>query len=208
MPRVYRYVLAPVAGAALALFVDRQTAREVGTPIRTSAWPGRRAGDDRGDRRAHAAHPRRGGGREPHASPGGQRPAVVILRAIVFAAVLASGCVAVGTGNASVERAYAQHLSNIEVTAEGTVARLLADNTGPSGTHQRFIVQVGGSTQTLLVDNNVEIGKRVPLAVGDEVTVHGEYVWNDQGGLVHFTHHDPVHTHEDGWIEVKGVRYS
>jgi len=107
-----------------------------------------------------------------------------------------------------VERAYAQHLSNIEVTADGTVTRLLADETGSSGTHQRFILQVGGSTQTLLIDNNVNIGKRVPLTTGDGVVVHGEYVWNEQGGLIHFTHHDPQHTHEDGWIEVKGVRYT
>jgi hypothetical protein len=106
-----------------------------------------------------------------------------------------------------VERAYAQHLSNIEVTAQGSVTRLLADETGPAGTHQRFIVRMSGSTQTLLVDNNVNIGKRVPLAVGDDVVLHGEYVWNEQGGLVHFTHHDPAHTHEDGWIEVRGVRY-
>jgi len=132
----------------------------------------------------------------------------VILRALIFSAVLASSCGAVVTGNATVERAYAQHLSAVEVTAQGTVTRLLADDTGPSGTHQRFIVQVSGSSQTLLIDNNVDIGKRVPVATGDGVTIHGEYVWNDQGGLVHFTHHDPVHTHEDGWIEVKGVRYS
>jgi len=122
--------------------------------------------------------------------------------------VLTSSCGAVVTGNATVQRAYAEHLSGLEVTAEGSVTRLLADDTGPSGTHQRFIVQVSGSTQTLLVDNNVDIGKRVPLAAGDAVVVHGEYVWNDQGGLVHFTHHDPAHTHEDGWIELKGVRYS
>src|SRR5439155_450297 len=92
--------------------------------------------------------------------------------------------------------------------AHGNLARLLADDTGPSGTHQRFIMQVSGSSQTLLIDNNVDIGKRAPVTTGDDVTVHGEYVWNDQGGLVHFTHHDPAHTHEDGWIELKAVRYS
>ena len=132
----------------------------------------------------------------------------MILRALIFSAILTSSCGAVVTGNATVERAYAQHLSAVEVTAQGTVTRLLADDTGPSGTHQRFIMQVSGSSQTLLIDNNVDIGKRAPVTTGDDVTVHGEYVWNDQGGLVHFTQHDPVHTHEDGWIEVKGVRYS
>ena len=112
------------------------------------------------------------------------------------------------TGNAAVERAFAEHSSGIEVTAQGSVTRLLSDDTGPSGTHQRFIMQLAGSAQTLLIDNNVDIGKRVPLATRDDVVVHGEYVWNDQGGLIHFTHHDPAHTHEDGWIELKGIRYS
>jgi hypothetical protein len=136
------------------------------------------------------------------------RPALRAIRALVFFALIASSCGAIGAGNATVERAFAEHLSNIEVTAEGSVTRVLSDDTGPSGTHQRFIAQVKGSTQTLLIDNNVDIGKRVPLATGDAVVVHGEYVWNDQGGLIHFTHHDPAHTHEDGWIELKGVRYS
>lgn len=106
------------------------------------------------------------------------------------------------------ERAFAEHQSGVQVTADGAVTRLLSDDTGPSGTHQRFIIQVKGATQTLLIDNNVDIGKRVPVATGDDVVVHGEYVWNDQGGLVHFTHHDPDHTHADGWIELKGVRYN
>ena len=133
---------------------------------------------------------------------------LAVIRAIVFFAFVAQSCGAAVTGNAAVERAFADHRSGIEVTADGTVTRLLADDPGPSGTHQRFIVQVRGSAQTLLIDNNVDIGKRVPLATGDDVVVHGEYVWNDQGGLIHFTHHDPAHTHEDGWIELKGVHYS
>ena len=88
------------------------------------------------------------------------------------------------------------------------MTRLLSDESGPSGTHQRFIVQVKGSAQTLLIENNIDVGKRVPLVTGDAVVVHGEYIWNEQGGLIHFTHHDPDHSHEGGWIESKGVRYS
>jgi hypothetical protein len=70
------------------------------------------------------------------------------------------------------------------------------------------VIRLAGAAQTVLVENNIDIGKRVPLVVGDAVVVHGEYVWNDQGGLIHFTHHDPAHRHQDGWIEVKGVRYT
>jgi hypothetical protein len=122
--------------------------------------------------------------------------------------MVAFGCTPVGAPNDTVQRNFAEHRSNVEVTVDGTVTRILTDDAGTSGTHQRFIVQVAGATQTLLIDNNVDIGKRVPVAVGDRLTVHGEYVWNAEGGLVHFTHHDPQHTHEDGWIELRGVRYA
>lgn len=123
-------------------------------------------------------------------------------------AALTSACASTVAGSPTVARAFAEHLSGIEVTAGGAVTRLLSDDTGPSGTHQRFIIQVKGSAQTVLIENNVGIGKRVPLSTGDDVVVHGEYVWNDQGGLIHFTHHDPAHTHEDGWIDANGMRYS
>ena len=127
---------------------------------------------------------------------------------LLVLAVLTSACASVAAGNTAVEQAFADHRSEIQVTADGTVTRFLSDDTGPSGTHQRFIVQLKGSTQTLLIENNVDVGKRVPAAVGDDLVVHGEYIWNDQGGLIHFTHHDPDHSHEGGWIELKGVRYS
>jgi hypothetical protein len=123
-------------------------------------------------------------------------------------AVVAASCGVTLAGNAAVERAFAEHRSGIEVTAQGSIMRLLSDDTGPTGAHQRFIIRLAGATQTVLVTNNIDVGKRVPLAAGDDVTVHGEYIWNDEGGLIHFTHHDPDHSHEDGWIEWKGVRYS
>ena len=131
----------------------------------------------------------------------------MIRAAALTVVLLAAACAPEQTDNAAVSRDFAEHRSNVEVTASGAVTRVLADAPGPDGTHQRFIVQLSGLSQTLLVDNNVDIGRRVPLGQGDLVTVHGEYVWNDQGGLVHFTHHDPVHTHEGGWIEIRGVRY-
>ena len=126
---------------------------------------------------------------------------------IVLLLLLSSACVPATTDNAAVERDYAEKRSTVEVTAEGAVTRVLADESGPSGLHQRFIIRLAGSTQTVLVENNVTIGQRAPIFVGDDVMVHGEYVWNDQGGLIHFTHHDPAPAHEGGWIELKGVRY-
>jgi hypothetical protein len=130
------------------------------------------------------------------------------MRAALLLLLIASACVpATTSGNAAVERNYAEKRSNVQVTAQGVVTSVLADDSGPSGVHQRFIIRLADSTQTVLVDNNVTIGQRAPVLQGNDVSVHGEYVWNDQGGLIHFTHHDPAHTHEGGWIELGGARY-
>ena len=86
--------------------------------------------------------------------------------------------------------------------------RLLSDEPGPDGAHERFIIRLDGGTQTVLIEHNISIAPRVPVSIGTQLTVHGEYIWNDQGGLIHFTHHDPQHTHEDGYIVVGGTRYS
>jgi len=126
---------------------------------------------------------------------------------IALLLLLGPACAPATPDNAAVARDYAEHRSTVEVTAEGAVTSVLADDSGPSGTHQRFIIRLTGATQTVLVDNNVTIGRRVPVAPDDEVIVHGEYIWNDQGGLIHYTHHDPAPAHEGGWIEFKGVRY-
>ena len=45
------------------------------------------------------------------------------------------------------------------------------------------------------------------LQVGDTVSFKGEYEWNEQGGLIHWTHHDPDGRHEPGWIKHGGRTY-
>ena len=32
-------------------------------------------------------------------------------------------------------------------------------------------------------------------------------VWNSQGGLVHWTHHDPDGQHKNGWLKHEGIIY-
>jgi hypothetical protein len=125
----------------------------------------------------------------------------------VLLLLLGPACASATADNAAIQRDYAERRSIVEVTAEGVVTRVLVDDSGPSGIHQRFIIRLAGSTQTVLVENNVTVGQRAPVTPGDNVMVHGEYVWNDEGGLIHFTHHDPAPSHEGGWIDLKGVRY-
>lgn len=101
--------------------------------------------------------------------------------------------------------AFSTHASDVWLTLSGPVIRLLGDEYGRYQ-HQRFIV--GCSTGlTVLIINDISIGKRVPVSLGDLVTVRGQYVWNALGGLVHFTHHDPSGG-VGGWILFQGALYS
>jgi hypothetical protein len=129
-----------------------------------------------------------------------------------FAAVMAAAWLAACGGSAQPDDAaivsdFNNHQSNVEVTADGTVVRLLPDRTSPTGTHEQFIVKLSSGDITIEVEHNISIAARVPVALGDHVVVHGEYVWNPQGGLIHFTHHDPQGTHEGGYIQDNGKTY-
>ena len=87
--------------------------------------------------------------------------------------------------------ALANHKSNIQVQGNGIVTKLLADDWDGSR-HQRFILRLG-SGQMLLVAHNIDIAKRIAsLKDGDQVAFKGEYEWNPKGGVIHWTHHDPV----------------
>lgn len=102
--------------------------------------------------------------------------------------------------------AFAERSLGLLVEGRGTVIKLLADDT-QGDRHQRFIVSLD-SGQTLLVVHNVDVAPRVSsLQVGDAVAFKGEYVWNEQGGLIHWTHRDPGRGHEVGWIKHEGVLY-
>ncbi|MGD1897959.1 MAG: DUF3465 domain-containing protein [Phormidesmis sp.] len=119
------------------------------------------------------------------------------------------GVVVAGTvdGNQQVLDAYRARQSDVIVeNVVGVVERLLADDNEGSR-HQRFIMRMGNGN-TLLVVHNIDLAPRIDsLRVGDRISVKGEYEWNDRGGLVHWTHHDPRGVHEGGWIDHEGWRY-
>ena len=74
--------------------------------------------------------------------------------------------------------------------------------------HEQFDVRRDGGGTFRVIDN-VSIAPRVPVQPGDRVTVKGELV-HDRGKppIVHFTHHDPWHTHADGSIVLDGRVYA
>jgi hypothetical protein len=102
--------------------------------------------------------------------------------------------------------AYAQRRSDVEVTGAGRVTRVLGDDS-LGDRHQRFILELP-SGHTVLIAHNIDLAPRIErLAVGDAVEFHGIYEWNDKGGIVHWTHHDPQGQHEPGWLKHQGRTY-
>jgi len=96
--------------------------------------------------------------------------------------------------------------SGVQVRGAGTVSRILADDDDGSR-HQRFILELD-SGRTLLISHNIDLAPRIEtLREGDAVSFNGVYEWNDRGGLVHWTHHDPRGQHEPGWLRHDGRIY-
>ncbi len=104
------------------------------------------------------------------------------------------------------QAAFKARASGRIIAVNGSVERILADDRDGSP-HQRFIVRTPGGL-SLLVAHNLDLAARLDgLAPGEDVTVRGEYEWNDKGGLMHWTHDDPQGQHEAGYIEWRGRRY-
>ncbi|MDH3208626.1 MAG: DUF3465 domain-containing protein [Gemmatimonadota bacterium] len=115
------------------------------------------------------------------------------------------GGAATESGEQQVLELFEGRRSGAVVLVGGVVEALLPDDNDGSR-HQRFIVQLP-SGHTLLVAHNIDLAPRVPLRDGDAVQVRGEYEWNQQGGVLHWTHDDPDGDHPGGWIELDGDRY-
>jgi len=102
--------------------------------------------------------------------------------------------------------AYAQHKSNVLVQGDGLVTRILRDDLH-GARHQRFLLRLA-SGQTVLIAHNIDVAQRVePVNEGDRVAFRGEYEWNEQGGIIHWTHHVASGDHASGWLEHAGRRY-
>ena len=111
-----------------------------------------------------------------------------------------------GGSDAILENAFTQRISKLQVTGQGTVVKVLRDDSNGSR-HQRFIVRLD-SGRTMLVAHNIDLAPRIEtLRAGDTVVFNGEYEWNPKGGVIHWTHRDPQGRHPAGWIKHDGQTY-
>jgi len=102
-------------------------------------------------------------------------------------------------------RRYGKRDDGRWIEDRGFVKRLLTDDSDGSR-HQRFIISLP-NRQTLLIAHNIDLARRIPLGIGDRIHFRGMYEWNDLGGLVHWTHHDPLGVEDGGWIRYRRKKY-
>ena len=109
------------------------------------------------------------------------------------------------TGSHAVEQAFAAQRSGLWLETGGRVSRVLRDDK-EGARHQKFILELDDG-HSVLVAHNIDLARRIPAREGLSLTVRGRYEWNDRGGVIHWTHHDPDGREQGGWIEVDDVRY-
>jgi hypothetical protein len=120
--------------------------------------------------------------------------------------VAGAGAVGVPAEADVAQQAFHSRARGRIITVIGTVERILADDRDGSP-HQRFIIRTSGGL-SLLIAHNLDLAPRLEgLRPGELVTVLGEYEWNEQGGVMHWTHDDPQGRHIPGYIEWRGRRY-
>lgn len=136
-----------------------------------------------------------------------RRSSVYVLTVVVLlAATVFLNHVDQGTPSGAIDEAFRDQVSDFVVQIDGKIDRVLRDDRDGSR-HQRFVIEIP-SGLTVLVAHNIDLAPRVEdLEVGEAITVRGEYEWNEQGGVIHWTHHDPQGRREGGWIEYRGQRY-
>lgn len=105
-----------------------------------------------------------------------------------------------------IRQSFDRKISNVQVQSEGRVKAILRDDNEGSR-HQKFILSLNNGL-TILVAHNIDLSPRIEnLKKGDVVEFFGEYEYSPQGGVMHWTHHDPRGHHTDGWLKHQSKTY-
>nr|WP_174505487.1 DUF3465 domain-containing protein [Acinetobacter sp. Marseille-Q1620] len=105
-----------------------------------------------------------------------------------------------------IRKAYERQERDVPVQAQGMVKAVLRDDNDGSR-HQKFILKLDNGL-SVLVAHNIDLAPKITnLQKGDLVEFKGDYEYNDKGGVIHWTHHDPHSKHQDGWLKMDGKIY-
>lgn len=117
---------------------------------------------------------------------------------------------ALSCNNQAIYNAFNQKNENqkIQVLGCGQVKKVLKDDNDGSQ-HQKFLITIDGYPQiSVLVAHNIDLAKRVEnIQPNTPIRFYGEYIYNDKGGVLHWTHKDPTSRHQDGWLEYNEQKY-
>lgn len=107
---------------------------------------------------------------------------------------------------ANISHLFENRISNVQVEGDGSVKAILRDDLKGSR-HQKFILTLPTGI-TVLISHNIDLAPRIDtIKIGDQVAFYGEYEWNEKGGVIHWTHHDPKNKHIGGWLKHNGRIY-
>ena len=107
--------------------------------------------------------------------------------------------------DAQIIQAQSQQARKVELTVTAPIKKMLREEDYREP-HQRFLLILSNGT-TVLVANDLQYGTYAPVQAGNVVRIHGEYIWNERGGVLHWTHKSDEPRHESGYIDFNGMRY-
>ncbi|UYL09696.1 DUF3465 domain-containing protein [Bdellovibrio sp. SKB1291214] len=108
--------------------------------------------------------------------------------------------------DAAIVRAMESHQRvNFVEGADMEVVQVLPDDTN-GNQHQKWVVRLSNG-KTMQAVYNSDMCPRVPVEIGDRVAMGGMFLWTNQGGLLHWLHHDPRGNRPDGYVMINGVYY-
>ncbi len=107
--------------------------------------------------------------------------------------------------NAAILRMHQRKAQEKWVEGASIIVKVLPDDLKGSR-HQRFLIRISKNVR-VKVAHNIDLAPRLPVRAGDLVEYRGKYVWNDLGGALHWTHHDPRNRNRGGWLRHEGKVY-
>jgi hypothetical protein len=109
-------------------------------------------------------------------------------------------------GDSQIVAAAQSHRRVDYVEGSGLVViRLLPDDT--SGLqHQKWVVRLSDGEEMQAVYNS-DMCERVPIKVGDVISMGGMFLYTEIGPMLHWLHFDPKGNRPDGYVEVNGKAY-